>query len=89
MNDNDLLDLIKQQAKVLAEISAAHLALERVVYALIESHPDRPVLRARIDAQMEMDAVSDLYQPLHPELEQAGEKQRDRVMRVVRRICAT
>ena len=87
MTENELLDLIKQQARVLAEVSAAHLVLERVVYALIESHPDKRGLLSRIDAHIEMDAVSDLYQALHPELEQAGEKQRDRVMRAVRRIC--
>src|SRR4051812_34417262 len=52
MKEREVLELLQTQAKLLAGMSAAQLALERVVLALIETHPDKPALLARIQAQL-------------------------------------
>jgi hypothetical protein len=87
MSERKLLELLQTQAKLLAGMSSAQLATERIVLALIETHPDKPALLARIHAQLEINAVSDLYAAQQAELVEAGEQQRDRLLRSIHAIC--
>jgi hypothetical protein len=89
MTDDKLLELLAAQATVLAAIASGQMALERVVFALIETHPDKHSLLHRVESQLEADAVDDLSRAQEPEQEQAALQQRARMLARVRRLCAT
>jgi hypothetical protein len=89
MSQASLVQLLQAQAKLLSGMSAAQLTLEKIVLALIETHPDKAALLSRIESSLELDTVVDLFQAQQPELEQAGDQQRRRLLNLVRRSCAT
>jgi hypothetical protein len=87
MNDLKLMNLLQENMALMVSLTASHRALERVVMALVDTHPNKPALLARLKKHFEVDVVSDLYEPMTPPEEQAYTHARARLLTAVRAVC--
>jgi hypothetical protein len=69
--------------------SGALLALERVVMALIATHPDRESLLVLIEKSFEIGAVDELNQPIDEQLLAAYQAKRDRLKTAIESVSRT
>ena len=66
--------------EAITAVTASHRALERAVFALIATHPNKPAFVSVLKTHLELDTVIDLYEDLPPESERAFERQRERLL---------
>jgi hypothetical protein len=84
-----IVGLLASQADLFASMATGHRALERLVLALVETHPQRAAVLQRLRAHQEIDIVTDLYENDLPEISVADEKQRERLLEAVQRLCSS
>ena len=82
---------IRKFAAATTETGISHasllLALERVVLALVATHPDKRSLLAVIEKSFEMGEVDELNQPIAEELLTAYQAKRKRLMEAIESVC--
>jgi hypothetical protein len=80
-----VLQLQETQSELLANLSASHSALERLVLALIDSHPDKAAVLARFEQSIDADTIRHLYGPDSSRVCEAGGSLLQRFFTAVRR----
>ena len=88
VDEGKLFGLLAQHTIDLGKIGTAHLALEKLVLALVEAHPAKAALLARFTEYLEADSAIDLPGKTRPEVSAAADAQRERLMRAVQQICS-
>lgn len=88
MDEQQLTKLLEAQSDLISSLAASHRALERAVFALVGIQPDKAGFLATLEKHLEVDTVSDLYEPLLPQAEQAYAAQRGRLLKAMQQICS-